>query len=352
MGEKELGTVGLDNVWKKVFGLTKLITGNVDVKQKGNLQTQINNIQVNINKVFGNEDNPDGEIGFVEGIEADNIIGAINEVFQLGSEKKNKLVENLTVMGIKASTDETWEELLDKVLDMTDTSKDTVTAEVLLEEYTAHDAKGEPITGIMPERASVTVDTTGVTQDSSYTYFGVPEGHYDENSKVRAINSDLLGDIYDAFVAIGITPAACNSTELSSAVSNAYDKGASDTAAQIAGSVSIDFDKSNSYNGSELKGDIISFTTKRKSIVTTSFSFSVNNHDNSGDGDFSGSIYIGNKVVASDSCHVSAWGGGSIGKSWSGNVDAGMQIRVYINIANGEAINWAGSGKITAIGIG
>lgn len=153
-------------------------------------------------------------------------------------------------------------------------------------------------------------------------------------------------------MAIGITPAACNSAESSSAVSDAYDKGASNTAAQIAGSVSIDFDKSNSYNGSGLKGDIISFTTKRKSIVTTSFSFSVNNHDNSGDGDFSGSIYIGNKVVASDSCHISAWGGGSIGKSWSGNVDAGQQIRVYINIANDEAINWAGSGKITAIEIG
>ena len=196
MGEKELGTVGLDNVWKKVFGLTKLITGNVDVKQKGNLQTQINNIQANINKVFGDEDNPDGGIGFVEGIEADNIIDAINEVFQLGNEKKNKLVENLVAMGINASTDDTWEELLNKVLDMTDTSKDTVNENVLLAEYTAHSAEGELITGIMPERASVTVDTTGVTQDSSYTYFGVPAGHYDENSKVRAINSDLSSGIY------------------------------------------------------------------------------------------------------------------------------------------------------------
>ena len=224
MGEKELGTVGLDNVWKKVFGLTKLITGNVDVKQKGNLQTQINNIQVNINKVFGNEDNPDGEIGFVEGIEADNIIDAINEVFQIGNEKKNKLVENLVAMGISASTEETWEELLNKVLDMTDTSDDTVTKAVLLENYTAHDASGAQITGDMPERASVTVDTTGVTQDSSYTYFGVPEGHYDKNSKVRAINSDIFnnfGTIHQ-YIAQG---SAYNNAEVTASGSIALKKG-------------------------------------------------------------------------------------------------------------------------------
>ena len=143
-------------------------------KVKTDVQGQIDGLQGKINKYFGNPDNTDSGIGFIEGIEADNVIGAINEVFQLGNEKKNKLVENLVAMGINASTDDTWEELLNKVLDMTDTSKDTVNANVLLAEYTAHDTEGEPITGIMPERASVTVDTTGVTQDSSYTYFGVP----------------------------------------------------------------------------------------------------------------------------------------------------------------------------------
>ncbi|MCM1184430.1 MAG: hypothetical protein NC337_13745, partial [Roseburia sp.] len=139
----------------------------------------------------GDGDNPDGGPNFAEGIEADNIVDAINEVFTLGSEKKKKLVENLTAMGIDASTDETWEVLLDKVLDMTDTSDDTVTAAALLDGYTAHDAAGKQITGDMLELGSTTVEATGVTQDDAYTYLGVPAGHYNEDSKVRAINSDI-----------------------------------------------------------------------------------------------------------------------------------------------------------------
>ena len=154
------------------------------------LEARIGQLNDQMDKCFGGIDTSD-DIGFDEGIKANNVVDAINEVFQSGSEKKNKLVENLTAMGIQASTEETWEALLDKVLDMTDTSQDTVTAAALLDGYTAHDATGEQITGEMPEWANVTVDTTGVTQDDEYTYAGIPEGHYNESSKVRLINSDL-----------------------------------------------------------------------------------------------------------------------------------------------------------------
>ncbi|MDE7322768.1 MAG: hypothetical protein K2N73_08510 [Lachnospiraceae bacterium] len=92
-----------------------------------------------------------------EGIQSDTLIGAVNEVFQLGSESKQKLVENLTAMGVAASTDDTWGTLLDKILDMTDTSKDTVTAAALLSGYTAHDAAGVKITGTLADK-SVTTD--------------------------------------------------------------------------------------------------------------------------------------------------------------------------------------------------
>lgn len=43
----------------------------------------------------------------------------------------------------------------------------------------------------MPEKAAVTVDASAVTQDDTYTYFGLPEGHYDASSKVRATNSNI-----------------------------------------------------------------------------------------------------------------------------------------------------------------
>ena len=132
-----------------------------------------------------------GEPGFVEGLDAKDVVDAINKVFLLGSENKQKLVDNLIAMGIDASTDDTWGTLLDKVLDMTDTSGDTVTAEALLTGYTAHNAAGEQITGAIPELAGVTVDATKTTQDDAYTYFNMPPGHYDANSKVRSANSNL-----------------------------------------------------------------------------------------------------------------------------------------------------------------
>lgn len=128
---------------------------------------------------------------FADGIKSDNVVDAVNEVFQLGSEKKAQLAENLTAMGTTSSADETWEQLLDKVLDMTDTSGDTVTAPVLLTGYTAHDASGEQIGGNMPEMAAVTVEAVSTTQDSEYTYLEMPEGHYDAASKVRTKNSNI-----------------------------------------------------------------------------------------------------------------------------------------------------------------
>lgn len=132
-----------------------------------------------------------GKPQFVDGIKSDNVVGAVNEVFQLGGEKKAQLVENLTAMGVQASTSDTWDELLEKILDMTDTSGDTVTAPVLLTGYTAHDASGEQISGDMPEMAAVTVEAVSTTQDSEYTYLGLPEGHYSDDSKVRTKNSNL-----------------------------------------------------------------------------------------------------------------------------------------------------------------
>ena len=70
-----------------------------------------------MDKYLGSDDNTEGP-EFAEGIQSEDVIGAINEVFQLGSEKKKQLVENLTALGITASTGETWEMLLGKVLDL------------------------------------------------------------------------------------------------------------------------------------------------------------------------------------------------------------------------------------------
>ena len=104
-----------------------------------------------MDKYLGSDDNTEGP-EFAEGIQSEDVIGAINEVFQLGSEKKKQLAENLTALGITSSANETWEQLLGKVLDLIDPSKDTVTAETLLNGYTAHNAAKTKITGTLADK--------------------------------------------------------------------------------------------------------------------------------------------------------------------------------------------------------
>lgn len=157
-----------------------------------------------------------GELQGLETAEKGNLVGALNEVFMLGNEKKRKLTENLIAMGMEASVSDTWEQLLDKVLEMTDTSGDTVTAATLLAGYTAHNAAGEQITGVIPQRAGVTVDATATTQDDAYTYFNMPPGHYDANSKVRSANSNLTGN-YKVFT-------VSNGTDMKKLLPNDYHK--------------------------------------------------------------------------------------------------------------------------------
>ncbi|MDE7202407.1 MAG: hypothetical protein K2O91_11030, partial [Lachnospiraceae bacterium] len=120
-----------------------------------------------IEKLFGSNN-----LEFVEGIKADNVIDAINEVFQSGNEVKNNLVDNFVARGVSASTDETIGQLIDKILDMADTSRDTVISGVLLEGYTAHDAAGKPITGDMTECGAWTGKTTGSGN------VAIPAGHH------------------------------------------------------------------------------------------------------------------------------------------------------------------------------
>ena len=45
MAGNKLGKDGVGYVWSRVFNLIKLITGDVAVSEKGNLQEQINNIK-------------------------------------------------------------------------------------------------------------------------------------------------------------------------------------------------------------------------------------------------------------------------------------------------------------------
>ena len=141
---------------------------NYENKTKSEKQLLQNDLvlKARMDKYLGSDDNPEGP-EFAEGIEAEDVIGAINEVFQLGSEKKKQLVENLTALGITASTSETWEMLLGKVLNLINTSSDTVTAETLLSGYTAHNAAGTKITGTLADKTGTTDHSAEASIDAT-----------------------------------------------------------------------------------------------------------------------------------------------------------------------------------------
>lgn len=131
---------------------------------------------------------------FADGIKADNVVDAVNEVFQLGSEKKAQLAENLTAMGVASSASETWEQLLDKILDMTDTSKDTVTAAALLAGYTAHNAAGNKITGTLADKTGVADYSAEASLDATNSRLKL---------KVPAVAKYGIGNyLYAAYTAI------------------------------------------------------------------------------------------------------------------------------------------------------
>lgn len=66
----------------------------------------------------------------------------------------------------------------------------TATAAQILSGKTAY-VDGKKVTGSMGNKAGTTVEASAVTQDDTNTYFNVPAGFYDANSKVYTPNSNL-----------------------------------------------------------------------------------------------------------------------------------------------------------------
>lgn len=125
------------------------------------------------------ENGKDGRLDLADGIKADNLVGAVNEVFMLGSKIKKELAENLTAIGIISAAEEPMEQLLGKVLGAVDTSRDTVTGTVLLTGYTAHGSAGEQITGSMTDNGAWIGNTT------SSDNVAIPEGYHNGRGYVK-----------------------------------------------------------------------------------------------------------------------------------------------------------------------
>lgn len=168
---------------------------------KLNIQAQDDSYSI---EVFnGNFEKIDADMGNPDNLQtsAKEVVGAINEVFTLGNERKAQLVKNLIAMGINCANTDTWEALIAYVLDIftgIDVSGDTVTAETLLQNVTAHDKNGDKITGAMQDFwGSFLTDDIWVQGEDNSLHFQVPStGRYNASgSNVYATHEKIVNHI-------------------------------------------------------------------------------------------------------------------------------------------------------------
>lgn len=127
------------------------------------------------------------------------LVAAINETFQLGSERKAKLVENLTAMGITCSTEDSWTTLLGYILDIftgTDTSDGNFTSDELLVNKIGYNSDGK-VVGTMPDFYGSYPCLSIWRNDEQGVHFTIPEtGRWTKDKvNIYASYSDLANSI-------------------------------------------------------------------------------------------------------------------------------------------------------------
>ena len=89
-------------------------TGAMSVPKLKSVSEKLNQAVIEFTKDHDNM----GTLTDLQTTDKSTLVAAINETFQLGSEKKAKLVENLTAMGITCSTEDSWTTLLGYILNI------------------------------------------------------------------------------------------------------------------------------------------------------------------------------------------------------------------------------------------
>ncbi len=187
MGDEKLDKNGLIKVWLKIWTLIKLIVGDVDIVDKGDLQTQINNMGKRV-----------------------------SECFQSASDGKNLLADAITGKGVPTEANDTFATMAENISNIKEaddsineespnyrtgynagvaaTKKGTAGTGDVLTGKTFTNASSVEAAGAMANKGAVTVDSGPVTQDDTYTYLAVPAAaFYNANSKLRTKNSNIFG---------------------------------------------------------------------------------------------------------------------------------------------------------------
>lgn len=230
MSNDKLNRDGVKALWDRVFDLIGIITGDVDVKNKGTLQEQVNGVSTRVEECFTSVSN--GKKAVANAITGKGIstaedaefatmaenIGKIKSTPKLQS-KSAALNTGTTSVTMKPDTgydglsQATASIVLQEKAATLKTSAQNITPDsgkllskvsvpavpgnaaltnVLAGKTFSSETAGVDKTGTMANKAGTTVKASAVSQDDNNTYLTIPAaGYYDTTSKVYTENSNL-----------------------------------------------------------------------------------------------------------------------------------------------------------------
>lgn len=234
MSNNKLNKDGVKAFWDRVFVLIKKITGDVDVKNKGTLQEQVNEVSTRVEECFTSVSN--GKKAVANAITGKGISTAENAEFATMAENIGK-IKSTPKLQSKSTTLNTGTTSVTMKPDTGYDGLSQATASIVLQEKSvtlgtsaqnitpdsgkllskvsvpavpgnaaltnvlagktfSSETAGVGKTGKMANKAGTTVKASAVSQDDNNTYLTIPAaGYYDEKSKVYTENSNLSKQI-------------------------------------------------------------------------------------------------------------------------------------------------------------
>ena len=231
MSNNKLNKDGVKAFWDRVFVLIKKITGDVDVKNKGTLQEQVNEVSTRVEECFTSVSN--GKKAVANAITGKGISTAENAEFATMAENIGK-IKSTPKLQSKSTTLNTGTTSVTMKPDTGYDGLSQATASIVLQEKSvtlgtsaqnitpdsgkllskvsvpavpgnesltnvlagktfSSETAGVGKTGKMANKAGTTVKASAVSQDDNNTYLTIPAaGYYDEKSKVYTENSNLV----------------------------------------------------------------------------------------------------------------------------------------------------------------
>ena len=234
MSNDKLNRDGVKALWDRVFDLIGIITGDVDVKNKGTLQEQVNGVSTRVEECFTSVSN--GKKAVANAITDKGISTAEDAEFATMAENIGKIKSTPKLQSKSATLDtgttsvtmkpDTGYDGLDQATTKIVLQEKSVTLGTSAQNITPDSGKllskvsvpavpgnaaltnvlagktfssataGVDKTGTMANKEGTTVKASAVSQDDNNTYLTIPAaGYYDEKSKVYTENSNLGSDI-------------------------------------------------------------------------------------------------------------------------------------------------------------